>query len=307
MKEARRSPSGAGRSRSGSGRSTRFAGPVTTRHGVGLALGRRRSPEIISFVEEHFGRRAHPQNLVMGAEIVAFADEKEAPHESLRAPRRADLLVGRVVASRRRMSRPDDRPLRRLTDARRAPGHASRNACSVRSCAGARAPVSNAEPRETLHAVGEDVDRVLRGARGRAAGAVLREPGVGLHGVLRQCRASCDHENDVAGTLLDARAALVSAKLGPEGAHRTIAGFGSHRDATQRGVRELCTHHGVRADSRDALLVGCGYVRGARAEAKHAIERSQGAHSRGPVALVEQCCGLPLLLAGGCAGVRAAS
>jgi len=66
-------------------------------------------------------------------------------------------------------------------------------------------------------------------------------------------------------------------------------------------VRELCGHRAVRSDSRDALLVGCSYVRGARTEATHAIDAAT-ALLRGPVAVVEACCGLPLLLAGDAKG-----
>jgi ketopantoate reductase len=61
----------------------RFLGPLTLR--VGLALGRRRSTEIISFVEEKFGRRARAQNVVLAAEVLALADEKGMPSASVRA------------------------------------------------------------------------------------------------------------------------------------------------------------------------------------------------------------------------------
>jgi Fe-S oxidoreductase len=57
----------------------------------------------------------------------------------------------------------------------------------------------------------------------------------------------------------------------------------------------------VRSDSRDALLIGCTYARGARDEARDAIKAAT-ALVRGPVALLEACCGLPLLLAGDAAG-----
>src|SRR5271169_4758556 len=105
-------------------------------------------------------------------------------------------------------------------------------------------PVSNAEPRETITPWGK-MSMAYFAARGdvpleesfaRPAWACT-----GCYG----CRSSCDHENDVTGTLLDTRAALVSAKLGPPGAHRTIARFASHQDATRRGVRELCAHEAV--------------------------------------------------------------
>src|SRR5260370_22639087 len=114
-------------------------------------------------------------------------------------------------------------------------------------------------------------------------------------------RESCDHRNDVTSTLLAARAGLVDQKIAPEGATRAIAKFAAHQDATRKGVRELCAHKAARSDSRDALLVGCSYVRGATREATHAIDAAS-ALVRGPVALAEACCGLPLLLAGDARG-----
>ena len=157
-------------------------------------------------------------------------------------------------------------------------------------------PVSNAEPRETITPWGK-MSTAYFAARGDVPlDESFARPAWACTGCFG-CKANCDHENDVAGTLLDARAALVSAKLGPEGAHRTIARFATHQEATRRGVRELCSHQAVRSDARDALLMGCGYVRGAPAEAKDAIDAAT-ALVRGPVALVEACCGLPLLLAG---------
>jgi ketopantoate reductase len=68
----------------------RFLGPVAIR--MGLALGRRRSPEIIAFVEERFGRGGHAQNVALGAEMLALAEEKRSPCEAVRA------LLGRVSA-----------------------------------------------------------------------------------------------------------------------------------------------------------------------------------------------------------------
>ena len=67
----------------------RFLGPLTLR--VGLALGRRRSPEIVSFVEERFGRRARAQNVALAAEVLELAGEKGVASEALRD------LAGRLV------------------------------------------------------------------------------------------------------------------------------------------------------------------------------------------------------------------
>jgi Fe-S oxidoreductase len=56
--------------------------------------------------------------------------------------------------------------------------------------------------------------------------------------------------------------------------------------------------------ARTALLVGCGYVRGAPDQARDAVVAA-AAIAGGPVAVVEGCCGLPLRLAGDADGFRA--
>jgi ketopantoate reductase len=66
----------------------RFGGPVAAK--VGLALGRKRSPEMVSFVDEHFGRKIHAQNVAMGRELLELAAEKKMNAAALR------LLVDRV-------------------------------------------------------------------------------------------------------------------------------------------------------------------------------------------------------------------
>jgi hypothetical protein len=59
----------------------RFLGPLRIK--VGLSLARRRSPEAIAFLEEHFGRRARSQNRALGAEALALAQERGVRHEAM--------------------------------------------------------------------------------------------------------------------------------------------------------------------------------------------------------------------------------
>jgi Fe-S oxidoreductase len=193
------------------------------------------------------------------------------------------------------MARPDDRPLRKLPTLAARKDTLEKCVFCPKLCRSA-CPVSNAEPRETLTPWGK-----MSMAYFAARGDVPTTPSfaspawacTGCHA----CRKSCDHDNDVAGTLLVARGALVAAGAAPQGATRTLARFAAHKEATRRGVRELCEGEAVRSDARDALLIGCSYVRGAKDEARDAV-RAATALVRGPVALVEECCGLPLLLAG---------
>lgn len=80
-----------------------------------------------------------------------------------------------------------------------------------------------------------------------------------------------------------------------------MARFAHHDARTRAAARALASHPRVRADAGDALLVGCAYLRAARREARDAIDAATGLSGR-PVALVEACCGLPLLLAGDARG-----
>jgi ketopantoate reductase len=60
----------------------RFVGPLTLK--VGLGLARSRAPEAVAYVEQHFGRKLHAQNVVMARRIIDLAVEKGTPHEALR-------------------------------------------------------------------------------------------------------------------------------------------------------------------------------------------------------------------------------
>ncbi len=197
------------------------------------------------------------------------------------------------------MARPDDRPLRKLPTLAARKDTLEKCVFCPKLCRSA-CPVSNAEPRETLTPWGK-----MSGAYFVARGDVPLEasfakPAWACTGCFA-CRGACDHENDVAGTLLDARSALVSAGQGPEAARGAIARYAAHESATREAVRKLSARDDVKAGARDALLVGCGYARKAPTEAAHAIDAAT-ALLGGPVAMVDGCCGLPLLLAGDAKG-----
>ncbi len=157
-------------------------------------------------------------------------------------------------------------------------------------------PVSNAETRETLTPWGK-----MSTAYFAASGDVPHEPAfarpawacTGCYA----CRESCDHRNDVATTLLAARRGFLEAGLAPAAARQVVEGFSAHERATHHAVRELSTHPGVRRDARTALLVGCAYARALPEEARSAVDAASRLVGE-PVALVEACCGLPLLHAG---------
>jgi Fe-S oxidoreductase len=168
-------------------------------------------------------------------------------------------------------------------------------------------PVSNAEPRETITPWGK-MSLAWMGAHGDVpvdrSHAAPAWACTGCFG----CRELCDHRNPVADVLLDARAALVAsgtARVAPEGAQRVLAGFAKQAERTRALTRLLAVQaagsHDVAATT--ALLVGCGYVRGAPEQARDAIAAAAWV-AGGPVAVVEGCCGLPLRLAGDAEGFR---
>jgi len=193
------------------------------------------------------------------------------------------------------MSRPDLRPMHRLPvlEARRA----SLETCVFcpKLCRSA-CPVSNAEPAETLTPWGKMSAAYFLAQGDVPATESFARTSLACTGCYA-CRELCDHKNDVAGTLLAARAG--EAKLGilPESARKVGAAFPNHQERTRSGVAALALQRGVRAEAKTALLVGCTYVRRASAEAKAAIAATTGL-LREPVALVHECCGLPLLYAG---------
>jgi Fe-S oxidoreductase len=193
------------------------------------------------------------------------------------------------------VSRPSPRPLNRLPmlEARRS--ELEKCVFCPKLCRSA-CPVSNAEPKETLIPWGK-MSTAYFVARGDVpVHPSFAEPAWACTGCYA-CRESCDHRNDVASTLFVARDGLVTAGVAPAAAVRTILRFPKHESAARLAVRELATHPAVRSDSPVGLLIGCVYARAAPKEAVDAILAASSLVGK-PVALIEACCGLPLLHAG---------
>jgi len=138
-------------------------------------------------------------------------------------------------------------------------------------------PVSNAEPRETLIPWGK-MSSAYFAARGDVAlSDSFAKPAWACTGC-QACRESCDHKNDVAGSLLDARDAFVTNGLGPAASKRVLDRFASEKGAG------------------GALLVGCLYDRKLPDVARAAASAAK--KLLGDVTIERACCGLPLRLAG---------
>lgn len=157
-------------------------------------------------------------------------------------------------------------------------------------------PVSNAEPRETITPWGKMSIAWMAAHGDVPLDTTHAAPAWACTGCFG-CREWCDHRNPVTGVLLDARDAFTARGIAPEGAVRTVRRFARHDEETGAAIRNLASHRGVRPHARDALLIGCGYVRGAGNEARDAIGATAALSGRS-VALAEGCCGLPLRMAG---------
>jgi Fe-S oxidoreductase len=156
-------------------------------------------------------------------------------------------------------------------------------------------PVSNAEPRETVTPWGKMSSAWMTAHGDVPLDPSHARPAWACTGCLA-CQESCDHRNPVARVLLDARDALTRRGVAPEAAQRVLRRFDRHNERTRAAARRLASAGRVRRQSDDALLIGCGYLRAARREAGDAVDAAAGL--LGPTAIVEECCGLPLLLAG---------
>jgi dimethylglycine catabolism B len=196
------------------------------------------------------------------------------------------------------MARPGLRPMRSLPLLE--PRRAALEKCVFcpKLCRSA-CPVSNAQPRETITPWGKMSFAWMAAHGDVPVDATHAAPAWACTGCYA-CREVCDHRNPVAEVLLDARDALTRAGTAPPAARRVLQRFARHDAETRAAARALAADAGlarVRADASDTLLIGCGYLRGARREAREAVDAA-AALSGEPAALVDTCCGLPLRLAG---------
>jgi len=138
-------------------------------------------------------------------------------------------------------------------------------------------PVSNAEPRETLIPWGKMSSSYFAARGDVPLEESFASPAWACTGC-HACKGACDHKNDVAGSLLDARDAFVANGLGPAASRRVLDRFSS---APPTG---------------GALLVGCLYDRRLPDVSRAAASAAKKLF--GEVTIERACCGLPLRLAG---------
>jgi Fe-S oxidoreductase len=195
----------------------------------------------------------------------------------------------------RGMSRPDDRPLRRLPQLAHRKAALERCVFCPKLCRSA-CPVSNAEPRETLTPWGKMSMAYFIANESVALAPSFAAPAWACTGCFG-CREHCDHQNDVTGTLFETRSALVSAGQAPAGAKRVLDKFTESAAVLGKAASDPRVATSVDANARTLVLVGCEHARrgtDAGVDTVHAVARLTGSK----VAVLDVCCGAPLLYAG---------
>src|SRR5215467_13223384 len=123
------------------------------------------------------------------------------------------------------MSRPGLRPMTKLPLLEGKRATLERCVFCPKLCRSA-CPVSNADTRETVTPWGKMSMTYFVANESVALSEPFAKPAWACTGCFG-CRESCDHRNDVTGTLFEARSALVSADpaLAPKGARRALDRF----------------------------------------------------------------------------------
>jgi Fe-S oxidoreductase len=171
----------------------------------------------------------------------------------------------------------------------------------------AACPVSSVEAREAVIPWGK-MSLAYFAARGDVpVDAEHADPAWACTGCFA-CREACDHRNEVAATLTDARAAMFAEGVAPETARGVAERFAARAGAITEAAGALGAGDAAVTEDRraPALLVGCSYMLHAPEVARDAIHATARLVGE-PVRLVGGCCGLPLLHAGDRPGFLAAA
>jgi Fe-S oxidoreductase len=181
----------------------------------------------------------------------------------------------------------------------------------------AACPVSAADGRETTTPWGKMTASYLLAKDAVEASPEQAFPPWACTGCFA-CRQACDLRNDVAGTLLDARADLMRAGLAPEAATRVVERHKERTAASDAGlaaaverararganVAKIGSKEAARAELR--LVVGCLSSRAKVEEGGDDVAAdaivATAALAKVEIAVVPGCCGAPLRMAGDRAG-----
>jgi Fe-S oxidoreductase len=164
----------------------------------------------------------------------------------------------------------------------------------------AACPVSNVEGNETLTPWGK-MSMAYFTARGDVPVDEEHAAPAWACSACFGCRERCDHRNEVATVLTDARAEYFAAGAAPRAARAVAAGYQDHARDTARAVADIDEG----GESETVLLVGCSYARHSPAVARDIYKVTR--RLVGEVRLVRRCCGMPLLQAGDRVGFERAA
>ncbi|MEZ4439439.1 MAG: (Fe-S)-binding protein [Polyangiaceae bacterium] len=167
----------------------------------------------------------------------------------------------------------------------------------------AACPVANVEANETVTPWGK-MSMAYFAARGDVPiDAEHAESAWACSGCFA-CRERCEHKNEVADVLYDARAEYYQAGVAPAAARRAALSFQAHQHAVREAVDAIDTE--ARKAARVVVLLGCSYAKN-HPEVARAIWRVASHAVDGEVRAARACCGLPLLHAGDRPGLVAAA
>lgn len=182
----------------------------------------------------------------------------------------------------------------------------------------AACPISNVEANETVIPWGK-MSMAYFAGRGDVPLDARHADSAWACSSCHGCRERCDHKNEVATVLSDARAEYFARGLAPEAAQAVAAGFWAGEDARRSEVDAIASGRarsrlppaepgalGRPARGAVQVLLGCGYVRHAPEVARDALDAVE-ALLGAPARPVRACCGLPLLHAGDRPGFEAAA
>lgn len=186
------------------------------------------------------------------------------------------------------MARPDDRPLRRLPQLETRKVELERCVFCPKLCRSA-CPVSNVDTRETVTPWGKMSMAYFVANESVELAESFAQPAWACTGCFG-CREHCDHENDVTGTLFEARSELVKAGTAPASVKDVLSRF-------DPVVPLPAPPAAVDANARTAVLIGCEHARNKTAGGIDTL-RATASLVRGKVCHAEVCCGAPLLYAG---------
>lgn len=168
----------------------------------------------------------------------------------------------------------------------------------------AACPVSNAEASETVTPWGK-MSMTYFAGRGDIPVDAQHTSTAWACTSCYACREKCDHRNEPAAVLVDARADFFARGAAPPEAVASAARASVRDKETNEALDEL--EAGTSRDKPVAgVLIGCGYTRLEKNVAKDALNVAAKL-ARGPVRAIRSCCGLSSLYAGDRDGFQAAA